>query len=103
MNIGDIPAYVLTRAAMTDISDIWLYIADDNPAAADALENDFFATFEKLARMPSLGHWRRDLTDRPVRFLTVRRQYLIVYTPEARPLEIIRVLHGARNAGTILR
>lgn len=100
--MGTSPAYLLTPAARDDIGEIWLYIAGDNPVAADDLEDEFFVAFGRLADKPGLGHWRRDLTDKPVRFFTVRRQYLVVYTPDTRPLEIIRVLHGARDAGPLL-
>lgn len=103
--MGSSPAYFLTAAARDDIGEIWIHIADDNPAAADTLEEDFFAAFERLANQPGLGHWRRDLTDKPVRFFAVRRHYLVVYahTPDIQPLEIIRVLHGARDAGSLLQ
>jgi len=100
--MGAVPAYLLTPAARDDIGEIRLYIASDNPAAADALEDEFFAVFERLIVNPDLGHLRRDLTDKPVRFFTVRRQYLVVYVPDTRPLEIIRVLHGARDAEALL-
>jgi antitoxin ParD1/3/4 len=51
--------------------------------------------------MPGQGHTRKDLTDLPVLFWPVG-SYLIVYDPEKRPLEILRVLHGARDVETIL-
>ncbi len=100
--MGASPAYLLTPAARDDLVEIWFYIAGDNPDAADTLEGDFFATFQKLADNPQLGHYRRDLTDKAVRFFSVRRQYLIVYVSDTSPLEIIRVLHGARDAGPLL-
>ena len=100
--MGASPAYLLTPAARDDIGEVWLYIAGENPSSADALEDEFFAAFERLTVKPDLGHWRRDLTDKPVRFFTVRRQYLVVYVPGTQPLEIIRVLHGARDAGPLL-
>lgn len=100
--MGTAPAYVLTHAAKDDLAAIWLFIANDNPVAADALEEDLFKAFELLSGQPGLGHWRRDLTDRPVRFFVVRRRYIVVYVPDASPLQIIRVLHGARDAGSIL-
>lgn len=93
----------LTPAAEDDLFEIWSFIARDNVVAADRLEVDFFDTFERLANRPDLGHFRRDLTDKPVRFFSVRGTYLIVYDPAAEPLEIIRVLHGAREVRTELK
>lgn len=90
--------YQLTAAAENDLLTIWLYIAEDNPVKADEVENDLFDACQKLADRPDLGHFRRDLTDKPVRFYTVRQNYLIVFNPASHPLQIIRVLHGARDA-----
>jgi plasmid stabilization system protein ParE len=90
-------AYCLTPAAEEDLFEIWSFIARDNLAAADRLESDFFNAFLQLADKPDLGHFRRDLTNKPVRFLSVRGTYLIVYDPVSKPLEIMRLLHGARD------
>ena len=55
-----------------------------------------------IGERPDLGHFRRDLTDKPVRFFAVRDTYLIVYDPASMPLEVIRVLHGARDVSAQL-
>jgi len=36
------------------------------------------------------------VTDKPVRFWSVYK-YLIVYRPERKPLEILRIIHGMRD------
>jgi plasmid stabilization system protein ParE len=51
---------------------------------------------EFLGGSPEAGHFREDLTDKPVKFWPVF-SYLIVYDPERRPIEVLRVLHGARD------
>jgi plasmid stabilization system protein ParE len=58
-----------------------------------------------LAESPLQGHLRRDLTKRPVRFWTLPKypNYLIVYNPDARPLAIVRVLHGMRDLKRLLK
>jgi plasmid stabilization system protein ParE len=71
-------AYVLSPDALEDLQAIWDYIAMDNITAADKLEDEFFAAFERLARRPRMGHTRSDLTQRDVRFWPVG-SYLIVY------------------------
>jgi antitoxin ParD1/3/4/toxin ParE1/3/4 len=48
------------------------------------------------------GHQRQDLTPLPVKFWLVF-SYLVVYDPAARPLAIVRVLHGRRDVEAILR
>ena len=84
-------SYRLTLAAEADLFEIWSFIAADNITAADQLEADLFGACQRLADRPDLGHFRRDLTDRPVRFFAVRGTYLIVYDPVTQPLEVIRI------------
>ncbi len=50
---------------------------------------------------PDLGHVREDLTNRPLKFWAVF-SYLIVYTAKPRPIQVIRVLHGARDIEHLL-
>jgi plasmid stabilization system protein ParE len=94
--------YRLTQAAKEDLFDIWIFIASDNVAAADRLENEILEACQRLANKPDIGHFRRDLTAKPVRFFSVRNNYLIVYDPASEPLEIIRFLHGARDVAAEL-
>lgn len=46
--------------------------------------------------MPGLGHFREDLLDQRYRFWAIH-SYLIVYRWETKPLEIISIVHGARD------
>ena len=95
-------SYRLTPAAENDLFSIWSYIAARNEAAADNVEAEIFNACSRLAAKADLGHYRRDLTARNVRFFSVGSYCLIVYNPESDPLEIIRILHGARDAKTEL-
>ena len=90
--------YRVTPAAENDLFEIWAYIVSDDPTAADTLESEFFLNFQRLADRPDLGHFRHDLTDKPVRFFCVRHVYLIVYDPTEDGVIILRVLHGSRDA-----
>ena len=89
--------YRLTPAAEDDLFEIWAYIASENLSAADRVESEIFDAGQFLAEWPEAGHFRTDLTDKPVRFFPVRGTYLIVYDPSTSPLQILRVLHGARD------
>lgn len=55
----------------------------------------------RLGESPGIGHLRQDLAVEPLRFWTVHN-FLIVYRPEARPIQVVRVLHGARDVQAIL-
>jgi len=95
-------AYVLSPEALQDLQDIWEFIAFDNSNAADKLQDEFFGAFEKLARRPQMGHSRCDVSQREVRFWPVG-SYLIVYRQVSAPLEIVAVLHGARDVPEVIR
>ena len=97
--------YQLSPQAHDDLFDIWIYIAQDNPAAADRVQEAVYTACEFLANSPLAGTIRKDLTALPVRFWPVSPfpNYLIVYDPEAKPLRIIRFLHAARSVRSILR
>jgi plasmid stabilization system protein ParE len=88
---------LFSRAAQYDLQDIWIYVADHHPEAADRLEQDIRDEITTLSEMPDLGHRRKDLTKHDLWFHTVRKNYLIVFK-RSDPLEIIRILHGARDA-----
>ena len=95
--------YVLGSDAVVDLEDIWEYIAADSATAADRWVARLFDSFEKIARMPGIGHRRQDLTPYPVLFWTVGA-YLIVYRAvEARPVEIVAVTQGSRDIPSFVR
>jgi antitoxin ParD1/3/4/toxin ParE1/3/4 len=86
---------------MSDIREILAFIAKDNPRAASAAQVKLRDAMRRLARMPGLGHLREDLADEILRFFPVY-SYLIVYRPDTRPLQVIRVLHAARDVSALL-
>ena len=96
-------SYRLTQAAEDVFFEIWTFIAADNVPEADRLEADLLNGCQRAADRPDIGHFRRDLTDKPVRFLLVRSTYLIVYDPATEPLQVIRVVHGALDAAAQLQ
>ena len=96
--------YALTPEAAADIFEIWRYIASDNTEAANRVEAAIYRACSVVAQEPLGGQVRKSLTHRPVRFWTVQQfpNYVLVYRPETRPVEIVRVLHGKRNIERIL-
>jgi plasmid stabilization system protein ParE len=99
-----VAAFRFTPDAVADRDDIWQFIASDNRAAADRVEEAIFAACEALAANLFQDHVRPDLTKLPVRFWTLPSypNYIVVYRPETNPLQILRVLHGKRNIKRIL-
>lgn len=71
----------------------------DNPAAADKLLDDMGDTMRRLAQQPLMGRARIELAE-GLRSFSVGR-YVLFYRPEPRGIELVRVLHGARDLPTL--
>jgi plasmid stabilization system protein ParE len=84
------------------LEDIWDFVSLDSASAAGQLEDEFFHDFEKLSRHPGMGHTRRDLTERDVRFWPIGA-YLIVYRKRPESLQVLGILHGSRDIPEVIR
>ena len=87
--------YRISDAARSDLDEIWFYLAQDNPDAADRFVRVLVAWFPRLAAMPGMGRQREELAQRLRSFPTAH--YVIFYRPMENGVEIARVLHGARD------
>ena len=92
----------VTRRARLDLLAIWEYIAKDSATAADRVVAEIRAEFQKLAAMPGIGHGRPDLKDQRLRVWRVY-SYLIIYYPDEKPIQILRVVSGYRNLAKLFR
>jgi plasmid stabilization system protein ParE len=95
-------SYVFTPLAKSDLEEIWCFIAEDDPKAADQLEADIYAACQLLTTQPEMGNRRPAWSNKPVRFWPVRKNYLIVYVPESDPMEILRIFNTARDIPKLL-
>ena len=93
--------YRLSPEARRQIDEIGALVADDNVDAALKIYDAFEDAFELLAENPGIGHTREDLTTRPMKFWSVF-SYLVIYDPESSPLQIITVVHSARDITSLL-
>jgi|SRR5579863_1985951 len=94
--------YILAPEAALDLVEIWRYLRNKaNVEIAERVERAIREKIVFLASMPGAGHWRRDLTDEPVRFFAVY-SFLIVYRPETKPLQVVAILHGSREVERVL-
>jgi plasmid stabilization system protein ParE len=94
--------YVLAPEAATDLFQIWQYLrVEASRQVADRVEALIRNTIALLAKNPGIGHFRRDLTDEPVKFYAVY-SWLVVYRPKTEPLQVISVLHAGRDVSKIL-
>ncbi|MCF7971817.1 MAG: type II toxin-antitoxin system RelE/ParE family toxin [Methylococcaceae bacterium] len=84
-----------TAQAEEDLIEIWIYIAQDSPASADRVLNNIEERFDALADNPLMGRLRPDIAPE-LRYFTVGK-YLILYRAVPDGVQIVRVIHGARD------
>jgi toxin ParE1/3/4 len=94
--------YVLSATARLDVLEIWNRIAEANIDAADRVKGEFQRAMEQLAEQPGMGHRRSDVRNPHYRFWTVY-SYIIAYRYETAPLQVVRVVHGARDIKRLFR
>ena len=91
--------------AYVDLAEISEYIAKDNPRAARRFILAAEETFEWLAKNPDAGELcgfeSRLAADIRWRLVKEFKNYLVFYRPVERGVQIVRVLHGARDFGNI--
>jgi len=92
---------ILSQEALSDLDEIWLYIARENPNSADRVIDEIYEAIYKLAEFPGIGHLREDLIDEPLRVWSLY-QYLIIYRGDAQPIGIVRVISGYRDIAQLL-
>jgi toxin ParE1/3/4 len=94
-----LPEVTHTVRAEADLDEIWFYIAVDTVAAADNLLDDIDKSCRLLAMEPNAGRLRPELAPH-LRSFPVGR-YVLFYRPQDDGIEVVRVLHSARDIESI--
>ena len=89
------PRILKRPLAEADLDDIWWYIAQDNPEAADRLLDRIEERCRSLARFPEMGASRGELMS-GLRSLPIGN-YVVFYLRIEDGIEIVRVLPGMRD------
>ena len=84
------PQVVKLPLAETDLDDLWWYIAQDNPDAADRFLDKIEERCQAMAQFPLMGLSRDELLP-SLRSLPVGK-YLIFYLPIEDGILVVRVL-----------
>lgn len=90
----------ISEAAESDLDAIWLHIAGDNPLNADHfLDRLVSSIVNTLATAPLAGRAREEFGEglRSFPFET----YLVFYRLHQDAVEVVRIIHGARDLGAI--
>jgi plasmid stabilization system protein ParE len=61
----------------------------------------FTRQWQRLARSPGIGHFHEELLDRRYRFWNFY-PYVVCYVWQEKPIQIIAVVHGARDLAAFL-
>lgn len=87
-------------AAHRDLAEIWRHVAENSSdIRADTLIDLFEAKARTLAKSPKIGRARPELME-SLRSFAIGR-YVLFYLPEENGVDIVRVLHGARDIDSL--
>lgn len=87
-----------SHLAERDLQQIYDFIAEDNPAAAQAFVTQLDEKIGNLGRFPESGHIPRQayLKAKGYRILVIG-DYLVFYRIKSKVVKIDRVIHGKRR------
>ena len=88
-----------TPEAVEDLNDIHDYIAQDSPSAAARFIREIEEKCDTLAEHPMMGRSRSELTPELRSFPA--GSYAIFYRPTEGGVQILRVIHQARDITTM--
>lgn len=97
--------YIITPAADQDTDDLFSFIDQRNHDAAVRFLQAAETSYMKLAAMPELGQrqefHRPELAELRVWQVQGFENYLIFYQPFEHGIEVVRVLHAARDVAAV--
>ncbi|MDA1314117.1 MAG: type II toxin-antitoxin system RelE/ParE family toxin [Acidobacteria bacterium] len=89
----------ISKQARAELLEITIHIARDSLASARRFDSFLREKFRRLARTPGIGRSRDELSP-GCRSFPVGR-YIILYRHQRGIVEILNVIHGARDLGSI--
>lgn len=92
-------SFLLTLKAKNDLEEIHNFIAEDNPSAALGFINVIQDKCQTIALSPEIGRVREEL-GLEIRSFPIKN-YVIFYRIKNSTIQIIRVLHSARDIESI--
>ena len=87
-------------SADSDLDDIFSWIARDDPIAAERLIGRIIDAAIGLGPFPEKGRRRPELGE-DVRSIVIGK-YVILYQSEPASVNVVRIVHGAREIGALL-
>lgn len=93
--------YQVSEKAKDDLAEIWAYVAERKPSAARPVIDRILRTYRLLAEFPLIGQ-RAEHLGSGLRTFPVGK-YLVIYIPLRDGVQIVRVIHGARDIPAVLK
>jgi len=90
------PRLLFTQSAQSDLLEAWLFIAEDNPTAADGILVAIEKEAKALLAQPLMGRARPELAE-GVRSWPTSTRYILYYLVMPEGITVLRVLHHARD------
>ena len=91
---------VISEIAQRDLDDIWLHIASDSPLNADRfIDRLVDVVTDTLGTAPLAGREREEFAEGLRSFPF--EKYVVFYRVASSNVEIVRIVHGARDLGAI--
>ena len=95
------------REVLGDLVDIYVWIGERNPDAAERFLKSVERTFQQICRHPQIG-WERPWKNRELKGIRSWRvehfhNFLVFYRDEEGAIEVYAVLRGARHLERALR
>lgn len=91
---------IIADQAKDDLVEIWLYIANDSPVAADNFIDHLHEKCLSLCSAPEIGRIRNEFLP-GIRCLPVKR-YLIFYRDTGQNIEVARIISSYRDIESLL-
>jgi toxin ParE1/3/4 len=91
----------ITQQAEADLEEAWVYIARRNETAGDRLLDQILDRCRLHAQFPKMGAPRDEVAPRLRSFVVA--PYVVFYRPALDTIEVLRVLHRARDIDSIMK
>lgn len=92
---------IFTHQAQSDLDEIWDYLASEaDEAIADRVVDEIRYACERIVEFPHSGRTKEML--RPDLRSFIVRNYVFFYYVHSDGIEIIRILHGARDIESLI-
>lgn len=91
---------VWTEPAVEDLQELHAYIARDSELYASGYVERIITAVERLAEYPALGRIVPEANEENIREL-VYQNYRIIYRITKNRIEMLSVIHGARDLGAL--